>query len=144
MEVTENFTLEELTASQNAVRAGLNNQPGQEERANLEWLCTKILEPIRKNKGAVIVNSGYRSPEVNKLIGGASSSQHCKGEAADIVVPGIKIEDLFLWLKSTELPYDQIIQEFGSWVHVSYSRNQTRKQALRAVVKDGKTLYTPA
>ena len=144
MNITENFTLEELTISQNAARAGISNTPGEAEQANLEWLCIKILEPIHKNKGKVIVNSGYRSPEVNKLIGGVATSQHCHGQAADIVVPNMSVEELFAWISSTELPFDQVIQEFGTWVHVSYSRDKTRRQLLRAVSKAGVTQYLPA
>ena len=144
MKITDHFTWEEMTFSQSAVRSGIDNDPGNDEKANIEWSCKKILEPIRYHKGPVIITSGYRSPDVNKLVGGSSSSQHCKGQAADIVVPQDTIEDLFQWIISTELPYDQVIQEFGRWVHISYSREQTRKQALRAVWKDGKAQYLVA
>jgi len=144
MKITDHFTWEEMTSSQTAVRKGLDNDPGEQERSNIEWVCKKVLEPIRYHKGPVIVTSGYRSPEVNRLIGGSSTSQHCKGQAADIIVPGETIEGLFKWIMATELPYDQVIQEFGRWVHISYSRDQTRKQALRAVWKDGRAQYLTA
>ncbi|MFA5928010.1 MAG: D-Ala-D-Ala carboxypeptidase family metallohydrolase, partial [Candidatus Margulisiibacteriota bacterium] len=98
MLITKNFTWEEFTLSQNAVRQGLNNEPGPKEKDNILWLCKKILEPIRLRQDQVTITSGYRGSEVNRLIGGASTSQHCFGEAADITVPYLTTEDLFLWI----------------------------------------------
>ncbi|MFH1429110.1 MAG: D-Ala-D-Ala carboxypeptidase family metallohydrolase [Candidatus Margulisiibacteriota bacterium] len=145
MKITEHFTWEELTCSDTAVRKGIDNNPGEQEKENIEWLCKKILEPVRFHKGPVIITSGYRSPKVNSLIGGSATSQHCFGQAADIVVPAMTIEELFQWIiNDTQLPFDQCIQEYGRWVHLSYSRDRQRKQALRAVLEGGKTRYVVA
>jgi len=142
MKITDHFAWEEMAFSQTAIRLGMDNIPDELKKQNIKWLCVKILEPIRVKQGPVIVTSGYRCPELNKAIGGSATSQHCQGQAADIVVPGMKIEELFLWItEKTNLPYDQCIQEFGSWVHISYTRERQRKQALRAIRNKGKVEY---
>ncbi|MFC1596261.1 D-Ala-D-Ala carboxypeptidase family metallohydrolase [Candidatus Margulisiibacteriota bacterium] len=145
MKITEHFTEEEMTLSQTAVRNGLDNNPSEQEKQNLNWLCVKILEPVRHHKGPVLITSGYRGPELNKMIGGSSTSQHCHGQAADIIVPAMNTEELFQWIvNDTSLPFDQCIQEFGRWVHISYSRDKQRKQALRAVRGSKGVEYLPA
>jgi hypothetical protein len=103
----------------------------------LKVLAENVLEPIYKNFGSVIINSGYRGPELNLAVGGSSTSQHCLGEAVDIEVPGINNYDLAVWIKNN-IKYDQLILEFANnlkndpnsgWVHVSYS-NKNRRQLL--------------
>lgn len=135
MNLSQHFTLSEMTVSQAASRKGLNNQPGAKEIAALNLLCEKVLEPIRKHFGRpVIVTSGYRSPKVNKAIGAAATSRHIKGEAADFTVPGVGNFDLCKWIERN-LQYDQLIYEYGEsgWVHVSYCDGANRNQELSAI-----------
>lgn len=141
--MTTNFTLEELIFSGYATRNNIKNIPSPEVITALTDVCILILEPLRKAIGKPIrVNSGYRSPVLNKAIGGSKSSQHCLGQAVDIVVPGMLIEDLFQKIIALNLPFDQLIQEFGQWIHISYRANG-RRQKLRALKKNGKTVYIP-
>ena len=143
MKLTAHFTLAEMTASQTAARQGIDNTPGEREIAALKTLCAEVLEPVRAHfDRPVIVSSGYRSPAVNRAIGGASSSQHCKGEAADFTVPGVDVLDLAQWMHRN-LQYDQLIYEFGRWVHVSYRAGALRNMELSAKRIAGRTRYLP-
>lgn len=126
------FTISELCKSNIAVQKGIDNTPNQQIIDNLKQLVLKILDPLREAYGMPItVNSGYRSLKLNKAMNGAKSSQHMKGQAADIT--GESKENnkkLFELIQSLQLPYDQLIDEQNfSWIHVSYSKNP-RKQIL--------------
>lgn len=126
------FTITELCKSNTAVQKGIDNTPNQQIIDNLKQLVLNILDPLREAYGEpIIVNSGYRSVELNRAINGAKSSQHVKGQAADIT--GKSKENnkkLFELIQSLQLPYDQLIDEQNfSWVHVSFSDNP-RKQIL--------------
>lgn len=126
------FTIKELTKSATAVAKKLDNTPTAEAEANLITLVDKVLDPLREIYGKPItVTSGYRSPEVNRSVNGATSSQHALGEAADISV-GSKEENKKLFdIIKEQLPFDQLINEYDySWVHVSYRENRLRKQIL--------------
>lgn len=130
----EFFTIEELTKSTTARRLGIPNNPQPEEQDNLIALVNNILDPLRRAYGKpIIVTSGYRSEKLNKAVGGAKTSQHCSGQAADIRTiedtksQNKKLFDLIIKLK---LPFDQLINEYDyDWVHVSYS-NKNRRQIL--------------
>lgn len=139
--LTKHFSWEEMTLSQNSIRHGIANIPNEEQQKAIHWLCLKILEPIRVNKGPVIVSSGFRNEEVNRLAGGKPTSQHCRGEAADINVVGLTPLELATWIKSTELPFDQLILEFNHWVHISYSRTQRRRSICRIDMINGVATY---
>lgn len=149
MQVGKNFWLKQLTVSQTAVRAGVKNEPGEKEITNLKALVKFILDPLEekvKELGkSVIVNSAYRSPKVNKLVGGAAGSQHTKGEAVDIIVRGCTNALIITLIEQLKLPYDQLIDEFEEWVHVSF-RPEGRREKLKArrVKVNGKlkTVYT--
>lgn len=129
------FTLNELTASSTAKRKGIDNTPDATVRANLTALVANILDPLREAYGKpIVVSSGYRSPKLNRAVGGAAKSQHVTGQAADIhtlsdtPADNKKLFDLILSLK---LPFDQLINEYNfNWVHVSYSP-RNRRQVLK-------------
>lgn len=126
------FTIEEMTKSSTAKAKDIDNTPPQEILAKLQKLIEAVLDPLREWYGKpIIVNSGYRCEALNKAIGGAKSSQHMLGEAADITV-GSKEENekLFDYIKDN-LEFDQLINESDfSWIHVSYREGRLRKQVL--------------
>jgi zinc D-Ala-D-Ala carboxypeptidase len=150
MNLTANFTLEELVKSEAALRHNIDNTPGEIEIENLKRLCEKILQPVRDHfNTGVKVNSGYRSPAVNQKAGGSPTSDHCKGQAADIEIPGIPNADLAIWIMDN-MEYTQLILEFytpgvpdSGWVHVSYDPSNLKKQNLTATKQAGKTVYLP-
>ena len=133
MKLSDHFTLEELTHSEVAQRQGLDNTPDEKVKANLVRLA-RFLESVRTALGRpIMVNSAYRSPKVNEMIGSKPTSQHCIGCAADIKVPGLTPNDIVKELIKTNLEYDQLIREFDSWVHISIPNNfadKPRKQVL--------------
>jgi hypothetical protein len=139
--LTKNFTLSEMTVSQEAARSGLKNTPNAEQIESLRLLCENILQPLRdRTRKPVVVSSGYRSVSVNRRIGGSPASQHCKGQAADFTIPGMPVAEIVLLIRRMGLPYDQLLDEFSAWVHVSYSQRH-RRQTLMARTKGGKTEY---
>ncbi len=150
MNLTANFTLSEMVKSDTALRHDMDNTPGEAEIENLKRLCEKVLQPIREHfKTGVKVNSGFRHPDVNAKVGGSKTSDHCKGQAADIEIPGIPNADLAIWIMDN-LEYTQLILEFytpgvpdSGWVHVSYDPGNLKKQNLTATKQAGKTVYLP-
>lgn len=148
MNLTKNFYLDEMLASQSAVRLGFDEQfsPDQTIIDNLRALCVNVLQPLRDGlQRAILTSSGYRCPRVNQAIGGAKTSQHLFGMAADINVGHLTTEQLYQRIKNSGLVFDQLIQEFDRWVHVSYNPNiaANRRQCLRAVKENGVTRYIP-
>jgi len=136
----KHFSMGEFTFSQTAARMGINNEPTQEAQDNIMALTDRILDPLRKDIDMPItITSGYRCTRLNHAIGGAKHSQHVKGQAADIVAHGMSVKELAQRIIDMELPFDQVIYEFGKWVHVSYSP-APRKDILTAY-SHGKTHY---
>jgi zinc D-Ala-D-Ala carboxypeptidase len=133
MNLTEHFTLEELTASEIAVRNGLDNTPDPLVLANLHSLA-KGLEHVREVLAKpIIINSGYRSLVVNQLLGSKPTSQHTKGLAADFICPSFgSPKDIIKKIVFSDIQYDQVILEFDRWVHISFCEEgyKPRKQAL--------------
>ena len=133
------FTIAELTRTNHSE----NNIPDANEVNNLVTLVEKVLDPAREEFGEPIkVTSGFRSQEVNRLVGGAKSSQHCKGQAADLTCS----DNRRLFRILAEMEFDQLIYEFGdenqpSWVHVSYVLGANRNEILRARKSKGRTSY---
>ena len=150
MNLTANFTLSEMIKSETALRHNMDNTPGEKEIENLKRLAEKVLQPIRDHyQKGVKCNSGYRAPAVNQKVGGSPTSDHCKGQAADIEIPGVANADLAKWI-TENLEFTQVILEFytqgvpdSGWVHVSYDPQNLKKQALTAVKQNGKTVYLP-
>lgn len=148
MKLSDNFYLSEFVKSELAVRKGIDNSPSSEVTANLKLLAEEVLQPVRDHfNKPVTINSGYRSKALNEAIGGSSSSQHVKGEAADFEIIGMDNKDLANWIKDN-LEFDQLILEFyededlnSGWVHCSYSASKNRKSVLTAKKVDGKTVY---
>lgn len=128
------FTIEELCRSNTADAKGIDNTPNNAQKERLKDLIENVLDPLREAYGKPIyVNSGFRNDELNKEVGGVATSQHRKGEAADISAGSIKEnEKLFNLIQELNLPFDQLINESNfSWVHVSYSQERQRKQILK-------------
>lgn len=131
MQLTKNFTLQELICSQYGARRGIPNFPNQEQMKNLKILCLKILQPIRDNfDRPVIVSSGFRSPLINSGIGGSPKSQHLEGRAVDFTVVGFSNYEVLQWVKNN-LDFDQLIDEYNSWIHCSYNEGKNRSQVLK-------------
>ena len=148
MNLSENFSLLELTKSQTAERKDIDNTPSTEHQENLKRLCERILQRVRDHFGRVVsVSSGYRSQELCLAIGSKITSQHAKGEAADFEIFGVSNKELADYINE-HLDYDQLILEYwkesdpnSGWVHCSYSENNNRKQYLKAFKIDGSTKY---
>ena len=145
--LSKNFTLQEFTKSQTAIRQGIDNTPGGLHLNNAKVLFEKVVQPVRNNFGVTVINSGYRGPALNEAVGGSSNSQHCKGEAVDIECPGTGNYDVAKWIEEN-CDFDQLILEFytpgipdSGWVHVSYKAEGNRKSVLTAMKENGKTVY---
>ncbi|HPQ79917.1 MAG TPA: D-Ala-D-Ala carboxypeptidase family metallohydrolase [Candidatus Dojkabacteria bacterium] len=153
LKLSQFVKLKEVTKSDTAIRAGIDNSPTEEHLEKLKLLCTKVFDPLRSHFNRPIgISSGYRSKALNDAVKGASlTSQHCKGEAIDIdadIFDNITNKELFEYIKDN-LDFDQLICEYPnkqgepSWVHVSYSTKRNRKQVLIAYKLNGKVVYLP-
>ena len=143
MNLSAHVTLAEFENSPTATTHGINNKMNESQIASAKLLCENVFEPLRLYLNTPIkINSGYRSAQLNKMIKGSLTSQHCKAEALDLHI-GAKG---FNFIKD-KLEFDQLIWEFGndenpSWVHVSYKKGRNRKQVLKAYKQNGKTKYS--
>ena len=143
MNLSRNFTLQELIKSDTAIRLDINNNPNSGQIEKLKALCENILQPVRDHFGRVKVTSGFRSEQLCLKIGSSINSQHARAEAADFECMGTDNAELADWIYSN-LEFDQLILEFynkddpaGGWVHVSYNeKGANRKQVL---TYDGKS-----
>jgi zinc D-Ala-D-Ala carboxypeptidase len=148
MKLTANFSLQEMTKSETALRFGLDNTPNDSQLENLVALCECVLQPVRDHFGkGVKVNSGFRDVEVNAKVGGSKTSDHTRGMAADIEIPGVANAELAQWIVDN-VSFRQVILEFytpgipdSGWVHVSYNAGDNKKQVLTATKQSGKTVY---
>ena len=158
MRLSKNFTLQELTASNTALRLGIDNTPTKEGIIKLRLLAANLLQPIRNDLGSIRITSGYRSPALSQAIGSSANSQHCRYEAVDCqFVKRGKMDNLKIYqtIVDLDLDFDQMILEFGdsteyndpmcpAWVHLSWKVVDNRKEVLIAY-KDinNKTKYRP-
>ena len=139
--LSKHFTVEELTASQTAVRKGIDNTPSLEVLANLKRVAA-MLEQVREVvDGPIQVSSGYRSVALNKAVGGAADSAHVRGLAADITAPGWEARALARKILGAGIKFDQLIYE-GTWVHIGLSEDALRQQALTATFTNGRASYS--
>jgi zinc D-Ala-D-Ala carboxypeptidase len=148
--ISKNLTLAEVTKSQTASRLGISNTPGKEELESLKLVAEKVFQPVREHfKVPIAVTSGYRSPALNKAIGGAKRSEHMMGRALDLdadIYGGVTNKQIFEFVRDN-LTFNQLIWEFGDddspdWVHISYSPTANRGEVLRAEKVGNKTVYT--
>lgn len=135
MQLTEHFTLSEFVRSETAANKHIDNTPSQEVVDNLRALCRNVLEPARVAFGSPIyITSGYRCPALNKAVGGKITSQHLRGEAADLQVKGVSnLKRLYNVIKEHGV-FDQLLfesnQAGAKWIHVSYTSYSNRRQAI--------------
>lgn len=133
VQLSKDFSLEEFTRSESAVRHGISMDVefNSQIHFNLKRLCIEVLQPLRDTLGPVTIISGYRPEKLNTLIGGAPTSQHVTGHAADIVVSGYSPLDVARWIRDHVVGYDQVIHEFGQWCHVSIAPEGVRPRVER-------------
>lgn len=151
MNLSKNFHRSEFTASATADEHGVSNEPTEEHLVALTALANCTLQPIRDHWGRVVITSGYRSLQLNVLVGGSDTSQHSQGEAADFHVPGHSNFDVAQWIIENEIPFDQLILEHSldeqgevtaEWLHISYTRfGGNRFEVLSARVAPDGTEY---
>lgn len=143
MRLSKNFTLEEFLLSQTAERNGIDMTPPPEIIENLQALVHGCMQPLRDEVNAsIFISSGWRPLELNTKIGGSKTSEHINGNACDFSVSRISPFNVCELIVSMDLPYDQVIHEFGRWVHLGV-RDILRGQELTAHRRDGKTRYVP-
>ena len=145
--ITKNFSLREMIHSDIAARDGILNVPNGKHLDALTALCENVLQPLRDQLGVPVrISSGFRGRALNshKEVGGAPNSQHLRGEAADIHAKGYTPQQLFEFILASGIVFDQVIQEFDGWVHISYTtRRKNRQSAIIATRrKDGSAKYT--
>ena len=141
IKLSNNFCIDEFTISQEAERHGYRNEPNEKQIENLRLLCVNVLQPLREIIGVpIFINSGFRSFDVNAVVGGKFNSQHLEGKAADLIVPSMNLVDVFN-LISQKLSFDQLIYEFGKWIHVSWNGEKNRNEVLHSKKMYGKTVY---
>ncbi len=141
MKLSDNFYLNEFTVSQVAERHGYKNEPNEKQIENLRLLCVNVLQPLREIINVpIFINSGFRSFDVNAAVGGRFNSQHLEGKAADFVVPSMNLFDVFN-IVLQKLSFDQLIYEFGKWIHVSWNGEKNRMDVMISRKVYGKTVY---
>ena len=127
-----NFKMSELTHSDEAIKHNINNMPDINSMDCMLDLIFYCLQPLRDKIGKPFdISSGYRNSQVNKLVGGVSNSQHTKGQAVDFTIRGMSVEAAINTIKNAGVEYDQLINEYGRWIHISFVKGKNRKQILK-------------
>ena len=148
MNLSKYMTLAEAVKSDTALRKGIDNTPNDAQIKAMQTLSLLVYDPLVEKFGKIPFQSFFRCEKLNKAIGGASSSQHVKGEAIDLDADGmtdLTNNQLFDYIREN-LQFDQMIKEFGgedspAWIHVSFSATHNRKECLKAIKQNGKTKY---
>ena len=139
--LSASFYLNEFTISQVAERHGYRNEPNEKQIKNLRLLCVNVLQPLREIIDVpIFINSGFRSFDLNAAVGGRFNSQHLEGKAADFNVHSLDLVDVFN-IVLQKLSFDQLIFEFGKWIHVSWNGELNRKEVMTSKKVLGKTVY---
>jgi uncharacterized protein YcbK (DUF882 family) len=137
--LTPHFSLREMTVSGSAIAHNISNKASKEVEERLKDLCENVLEPLRKRFGKIRITSGYRCEELNKLVGGVPSSQHMKGEAADIHISDLEVGRKMFGYIIANIPFDQLLFEHrgkgAHWLHVSYRRGCNRGTAKDVIAR---------
>ena len=146
MKLSKNFSLAEIEHSNTAKRLGIKNEMSEEHLANMQNLIDNLIQPLRDGIGPIRISSGYRSPQLNKAIGGSTRSQHSKAEALDLQFwekGKMNNKVIYDWILDSGLEFDQMINEFDySWIHISLKKNSNRSEVLEAYKNEkGKTKY---
>ena len=133
-----NFSMSELIHSDMAVKHNINNMPDINSLDCMLDLIVYVLQPLRDMiKKPMIISSGYRNALVNHLVGGAVDSygnpisQHCKGQAADFIIKGMTVKQIIEFIKKSNIEYDQLINEYDKWVHISFVKGRNRKSSFK-------------
>jgi len=147
MKISKHLSLNECTYSSTAEKMGIrNDNPNLSVIENMKELANSVFEPIRAHfKAPIHVSSVFRSLSLNQAVKGSITSQHCSGQAMDIDSKKPTNKEIFDYIREN-LEFDQLIWEFGddtepAWVHVSYSKEKNRKQILKSIKTNGKTIY---
>jgi|TARA_R100001460_G_scaffold689_1_gene3126 hypothetical protein len=149
MNLSQNFTLQELIKSDTAIRLGIDNNPNSDQIEKLKALCENVLQPVRDHFGRVKVTSGFRTIELCRAIGSSEKSQHAKAEAVDFECVGVDNAEVADWVHMN-CETDQLLLEFytpgepnSGWIHASYIPYQPRRQFMHVYKSEGKTKYKP-
>lgn len=127
-----NFSISELCKSNIAKQKNIRNTPNLNELDNILNLIVYCIQPIRDYiKKPMIISSGYRSFALNKEVGGKYNSQHCKGQAVDFTIKGLSISEIITKIRQSGIEFDQIINEYDKWVHISFVKGNNRRQVLK-------------
>ena len=146
MKLSENFSRAEIEHSNTAKRLGISNEMSDKHLENMQRVIDNLIQPMRDAIGPIRISSGYRSPKLNKAIGGSSRSQHSKGEALDLQFwekGKMNNKVIYDWVLESGVEFDQMINEFDySWIHISLKKNSNRSEVLEAYKNEkGKTKY---
>lgn len=144
--IGKDFWLREFCESETAVRLGREIEPTADELVNIVMLVEQVMQPIRSALARPIsITSGLRPVWLNRAIGGALTSEHMTGRACDFKVVGLTPYQVCQWISMTQLPFNQLIHEFGSWTHISVAPKgfTPKRELLTAIKENGKTIYKP-